>query len=552
MTLRFALLALVIGACAPRAGSATEDQGQGAALFLFQETSTLRSSCDEIPPPSGKHGAVYTIVSGIEFALHRKDQLTLARKDVSELTVHSRSAMVLISGAQADSYSVELCASAGKVLGPDAQPILDSIRLARTGNTLSVAGPEKYDPDRPSRAELSINAPEELPVTVNGTYSYVEVRGINAPVNVRTSNARVRILRTSGKVDANATGMGIIDFAANQGDVRLNADTELNLKLTAPVFNGSLSGSATQAVRVVLPDDFNTPFEAEVHKPSDFVCRAEFCKQIKHLHLKDKELFQFGPPNAALRFVSSHGQVIVDSVERLQQAETDFRRKAEKQRAEMARQAEHINQIAGSIHTEAQAHEFINSLWKVFAPHVPTWLAGSILDRAAQAEYGAVARGRFISEEQIAGSFNQFVQQIGAPAWAQVSPVEIRNIRDAELASAKRSWNSGQRTIWGMPDIYHVDPEGKAASGCRAVEAMKLLYNLDAQFANVIYARERIEHPRPTEEASAQRFVEARLMLAQGHTYEQELRQIEADYTKKHGTSAYQKLMRQMFERLLP
>lgn len=528
-----------------------EDQGQPAALFLFEEHPP-RSHCDEIPVPSGKQSGVYTIASGTEFALHRKDELTLARKDVPELTVRPRSAMVWISGVQAESWSVELCASAGKVLGPDAQPILDSIRLARTGDVLSLAGSEKYDPDRPSRAELHITAPEELPVTVDGTYSYVEVRGINAPVKVRTSNARVRILRTSGKVDADATGMGIIDFVGSQGDVRLNADTELNLKLVAPVFDGNLSGTANQAIRVVLPDDFNTPFEAEVRKPSDFVCRAEFCKQIKNLHLKDKELFQFGPPNAALRFVSNHGQVIIDSIERLQQAETDFRRKAEEQRAEHARQAEHINEVAGSIHNEADARRYIDLLWKVFAPHVPAWLAGSILDRVAEAEYEAVVHGRFVSEEQIANSFNQFGQQIGAPAWAQVSAEEVRNIRGAELASAKRSWNSGQRTIWAMPDIYHVDSNGKAASGCRTVEAMKLLYNLHAQFANVIYARERIENPRPTEEASGQWFVEARLMLAQGHTYEQELRQMEANYAKKHGTSAYEKLERQMFERLVP
>src|SRR5215467_11095839 len=462
MTLRLALLALVMCICAPRTGNAImEDQVQPAALFSFEEYPA-RSSCDEIPPPSGKGAKVYTILSGTEFALHRKDQLTLASREVSELTVRPRSAMVSISGAQADSWSVELCASAGKLLGPDAQSILDSIRLARTGNTLSLAGPEKYDPDRPSRAELYITAPKELPVTVDGSYSYVEVRGINAPVKVRTSNARVKILQTAGKVDADATGMGIIDFVGSQGDVRLNADTELNLKLAAPVFDGSLSGTANQAIRVVLPDNFSTPFEAEVRKPADFVCRAEFCKQIKHQHLKDTELFQFGPPNAALRFTSNHGQVIVDSLEHLQQAEADLRRKAEKQRAEMARQAEHINQVAGSIHSEADAHEYVNLLWKVFAPHVPTWLAGSILDRVAQAEYGAVVRGRFISEEQIANSFNQFVQQIGAPPWAQITAEEVRNIRGAELASAKRLWNSEQRTIWVMPDIYHVDSDGKA------------------------------------------------------------------------------------------
>src|SRR5262249_9037148 len=145
--------------------------------------------------------------------------------------------------------------------GPDAQDLLDAIHLSRTGDIVSVAGLTKYDLDRPSRAELRIAAPSELPLTVDGTYSYVEISGMAAPVKVRTTNARVLVLRTSASVNVEAGEFGIIDFAGDRGDVRLNAATEINLKFTAQTFDGALQATAKQAIRIILPDGFKTPFE---------------------------------------------------------------------------------------------------------------------------------------------------------------------------------------------------------------------------------------------------------------------------------------------------
>src|SRR5215471_3475174 len=139
MGLRVPLLSFMLGACAVGSGNSAapgDSRSQSAALFLFEDHSPL-SGCDPIPDPKGNQPAVYMAL-GTQFALHRKDQLSIGRKEVQALTVRPRSAMVSISGTQADAYSVELCASAGKLAGADAQDLLDAIHLSRTGDTVSV------------------------------------------------------------------------------------------------------------------------------------------------------------------------------------------------------------------------------------------------------------------------------------------------------------------------------------------------------------------------------------------------------------------------------
>lgn len=561
MRMRLPVLSFLLGVCAigsDRSAAPADSHNDPPSLLQFEDQSML-SRCDPIPAPTEKQAAF--LIAGPGFALHRKDQLSLPVKELSSLTVRPKSASVWISGTQADVYSVDLCASAGKPGGANAQDLLDAIQLSRRGDTLSVAGPEKYDQERPSQAELRISAPRELPVTVDGTYSSVKVKDIAAPVTIRTTNARVLILRTSGRVNAEANEYGVIDFAGDRGEVRLSAASEINLKFTAQAFDGTLSATAKQDVRVILPDGFSTPFQVEVRKASDFLCRAQLCNQLKRVLGKKTNVFQFGPGNPTLSFASPGGRVIIDSLQQLEQAESDRRREADERRAEYARNATKINDLAGSIQTEADARQYVDLLFQSFAPNVPGWTS-SVLDRVAQGEYAAAARAQFVSEEQIVNAFNNFQQQLGAPAWAYVSPEELHNLRDGQLASAKSLWKLGERNLWSMPNIYHVDSAGKLASGCRPVEALKLLYGLHSSSGNIIYARQReeknllasalSEQPPATQQALQERIVETQLRLAKAQEYDQQLRQLRDAYIRRRGNSAYQKLVRAMFESVLP
>jgi hypothetical protein len=77
------------------------------------------------------------------------------------------------------------------------------------------------------------------------------------------------------------TSVRIVDFAGSRGMVNLSAETEINLKMTAPRFDGALLAWAQRPVRLLVPPGFATPFQAVVNRPRNFVCRAGFCSKVK-------------------------------------------------------------------------------------------------------------------------------------------------------------------------------------------------------------------------------------------------------------------------------
>ncbi len=54
-------------------------------------------------------------------------------------------------------------------------------------------------------------------------------------------------------------------------------------------------------------------------------------------------------------------------------------------------------------------------------------------------------------------------------------------------SSAKSIWSRGlNQSIWTMPNVYAISPDGKVdPAGCRALEAVGILYDLDANFENL-------------------------------------------------------------------
>jgi hypothetical protein len=50
-------------------------------------------------------------------------------------------------------------------------------------------------------------------------------------------------------------------------------------------------------------------------------------------------------------------------------------------------------------------------------------------------------------------------------------------------------WARGIQNMWSMPNIYAVGPDGKIADGCRALEAIRILWDLAKQPDNLSGAR---------------------------------------------------------------
>jgi hypothetical protein len=223
--------------------------------------------------------------------------------------------MFQLSGNTSDNYSVQLCAEAGAPSESDAEALLHEIKLTCDDKMLFLSMP-KFVQERPSTAFIQVQAPRDAPITVNGEYAAMRVIGVDAPVHLSTTHARITLLDTTGDVDARAES-GIIDFSGERGHVRLDADWDINLNFTAQHFDGSLDAKATQPIRVLLPLGFVSAFEVTVQSNSDFVCRADICDHIAFHKRDGKFVFTFGSGNPALRFTSLGGPVVVDNIDRL-------------------------------------------------------------------------------------------------------------------------------------------------------------------------------------------------------------------------------------------
>lgn len=287
---------------------------QPASQFLFdwRQTST---PCD---PPQTQHGGV--LVRGQNPPAHtvrRLDILSFSRAELPALSMHSGPAMIEVTGADTQTYSVQLCAQAGAASEEDAKLLLEQIKLIRQGETLEVSAPQ-YSQERPSHAYVRVQAPRDAPVTISGNYAAMWVYGMSAEVKISTTHARLTVLETTGDVEAAIKpDSGMIDFSGNRGHVRLNADWEINLNISAQQFAGTLEAIAQGPVRVLLPPGFASPFETVVKGRSDFACRAAICNHVRRVDRAGKLVFTYGSGEPVLRLASVSGPVVIDTTNQL-------------------------------------------------------------------------------------------------------------------------------------------------------------------------------------------------------------------------------------------
>ena len=284
-----------------------------ADQFLFERTHTP-TPCEQSRNPQTGVRIVALGSNRPAHSVQRTDRMDFSRAVMPIFAMRLGPSMFEASANTSNNYSLELCAEAGAASESEAGALLEEIRLTRDDKVLSLSMP-KFVQERPSTAFIQVQAPQETPITVNGEYAAMRVIGMNAPVHLSTTHARISLLDTTGNVDARAES-GIIDFSGERGQVRLDADWEINLNFTARHFEGSLDARAAQPIRVLLPSGFASAFEVTVQRNSDFVCRADICDQIASHKREGKSVFVFGSGTPALHFVSLGGPVIVDSVDR--------------------------------------------------------------------------------------------------------------------------------------------------------------------------------------------------------------------------------------------
>jgi hypothetical protein len=217
-----------------------------------------------------------------------------------------------------------------------------------------------------------------------------------------------------------------------------------------------------------------------------------------------------------------------------------------------------VNNLAGNVHSDADALALVNAISDTFADVLPpSWRAQEVRQRVAHAEYAAVSNSSqaAIPEQRIADAWNEYVANIGASDEATVTAVEIHSMRDGIYTFSKQMWTRHNRTVWTMPNIFAVGPNGKIADGCRAIEALRIIYDLDRVFDNLRSARARLrsgvtlsdeikEHQKNTNQKGGSRL--------EGRADSSPLRPAEYRFIRRYGPDDFNQLFVKLFDELFP
>lgn len=166
-----------------------------------------------------------------------------------------------------------------------------------------------------------------------------------------------------------------------------------------------------------------------------------------------------------------------------------------------------IDDLAGHIQSLDDARKLVNMVTDEFHDELPPkWATHSIRERIARAEYESAADpSSLIPEQQVADAWNDFVEKIGAPQETMLNAAEIHYLRDAQYVSAHLAWVSYEKDPWTIPGIFALGPDGRVASGSRALEAIRLVWllanstddfqGIHAQVQKGVLVSDLIRHP---------------------------------------------------------
>jgi hypothetical protein len=296
----------------------SDDEVQPAPEFLFERRPLDRRCVDRRPGTSDSDlevGEAFLVSSlDLPYRLTRRVELVVTRAQAPTLTITSDpNNSIAVVGTNLPDWAVALCAAGEGETEAEARARLQDVVLRVRGSTVALTCPRLYDGFH-ERGNLVVEGPSGAGLVVHGSYTMVEVRDITGPVRIAATHARARVLDTTGQVDATA---GCVDFAGASGRVTLSAEMEINLKMTAPRFSGTLLAWAQRSVRVLVPPGFMTPFEVMVSRREHFVCRAPFLSQVKEKRQGELYVFTHGVADldrSALHLRSEAATVVIDSI----------------------------------------------------------------------------------------------------------------------------------------------------------------------------------------------------------------------------------------------
>jgi hypothetical protein len=243
-----------------------------------------------------------------------------------------------------------------------------------------------------------------------------------------------------------------------------------------------------------------------------------------------------------------------------QSPDPDLMARAHAAAQEMREKSIHINELLGNLKSQADAQEAVDLLAEIFADQLPPrWATTEFRKRIAKAEYESASNSaELIPEQRIANVWKDYVRELGAPNEFVVTAAEIHSLRDGQYISGLVFWNGDlSRTVWTMPSLWALGTDGKVANGCRAIETMRVVFDMDSSPESILSAREDVRNGivlsdqfrEPARNASS---LKGTATLTASHTYRNQIREAEQRYVRDHGILAYYSLVEHMFNELLP
>ncbi len=221
-------------------------------------------------------------------------------------------------------------------------------------------------------------------------------------------------------------------------------------------------------------------------------------------------------------------------------------------------QALRLEELASHIHAPEDAQRFVNLIAAIFADKLPRSLKGrSLRKRIARAEYvSAIDPQQGIPEQRVADAWNTYAHTIQAPEAFTVSAAEVHNLRDAFLISARLFWQREYKNFWAIPSLYATQPDGSLAPGCRAVEAIRLLWDFANHPDNLLGARDRVQKGLLFSEQFSQTQQEpqslpTRRLRAEARMINNPVRAAAGKYIEQHGVAALNQAVLKMLNHLI-
>jgi hypothetical protein len=218
-----------------------------------------------------------------------------------------------------------------------------------------------------------------------------------------------------------------------------------------------------------------------------------------------------------------------------------------------------MNELAGHIHSLDDARRLVNMVAKEFADDLPpAWATAGLRERVAEAEYrSATNPTQLIPEQRVADAWNRYVDEIGTPRDALVTAAEIHSMRDADYTAMRFAWTRIDQSMWTMPNIYALGPDGKVANGCRALEAVLVVWRMANYYEEIGAARNRVKLGivesdlfRKQEKKPVTGRVQTEVRFSTGS--ENPIESAERRYVSEHGMADFSRVVVEMMRNLFP